>query len=189
VPVDQATVDRLRAHDWGADPFERAPGTGEPYRTRLVDGRCFFLDEANRCRIHAEIAYDAKPPVCRSFPLTVLDVAGNRYARLSFWCPTVAANVGKPLDHQSGWLKETARHTDRRTRPLMINERAEIQPDEFERIHHGLRRILADQAWPIADRLAAASAIHPLWRGTHRQSRWPVDGICRRPHAPSTRGG
>jgi hypothetical protein len=91
--------------------------------------------------------------------LTVLDVAGNRYARLSFWCPTVAANVGKPLDHQSGWLKETARHTDRRTRPLMINERAEIQPDEFERIHHGLRRILADQAWPIADRLAAASAI------------------------------
>jgi Fe-S-cluster containining protein len=159
VPVDTATVDRLRQHDWGADPFERAPGGGEPYRTRLVDGRCFFLDHENRCRIHNEISYEAKPPVCRSFPLTVLEVGGERYARLSFWCPTVAANIGKPLDHQSTWIKDTARHADQRTTPLTINGTTPLAPGDFDRVHRSLRRLLADTTSPIAERLAAASAV------------------------------
>jgi Fe-S-cluster containining protein len=159
VPVDAATVDRLRRHDWGAEPFERAPGAGKPYRTRLVDGRCFFLDSENRCRIHKELAYEAKPPVCRSFPLTVLEVGGQRYARLSFWCPTVTANTGKPIDHQSSWIKETAKHTDQRTGPLMVNQTTAIQPGDFDRVHHALRRFVADATQPIADRLAAAAAL------------------------------
>jgi Fe-S-cluster containining protein len=159
VPVDQATVDRLRGHDWGGEPFERVTGAGEPYRIRLVENRCFFLDPQNRCRIHAELAYDAKPPVCRSFPLTVLEVAGQRYARLSFWCPTVTANVGKSLDYQSTWIKETSKHADRRTAPLMLNEKTEVQPADFDRIHHALRRFLVDPTLPVADRLAAASAL------------------------------
>ena len=134
--------DRLRSHDWGGEPFESAPGAGEPYRIKLVDNRCFFLDPENRCRIHTELSYDAKPPTCRSFPLTVLEVGGQRYARLSFWCPTVTANTGKPLDHQSSWIKETAKQSDHRTRPLMVNETREIQPGDFDRIHHALRRFL-----------------------------------------------
>jgi Fe-S-cluster containining protein len=132
---------------------------GEPFRTKLVNGRCFFLDDENRCRIHTEISYDAKPPVCRSFPLTVLDVGGKRYARLSFWCPTVVANVGKPLDQQSRWLKETAKHTDHRTAPLMINEKAELPVRDFERVHLALRRLVVGSALPMGDRLAAASAL------------------------------
>lgn len=159
VPVDAATVDRLRQHDWGAEPFERAPGAGEPYRTRLVDGRCFFLDPENRCRIHAELSYEAKPPVCRSFPLTVLEVGGERYARLSFWCPTVTANTGKPLDHQSAWIRDTARHADQRTAPLTINGTTAIAPGDFDRVHRALRRFMADTASPVADRLAAAAAV------------------------------
>ena len=159
VPVDQATVDRLRAHNWGGDPFEPAPGTGEPFRIKLVDDRCFFLDRENRCRIHSEISYEAKPPVCRSFPLTVLEVAGKRYARMSYWCPTVTANSGKPLDHQSGWLKETAKHSDERTAPLMINDRTEIGVRDFERVHQVLRRFLRETTLPMGSRLAALSAL------------------------------
>jgi lysine-N-methylase len=159
VPVDQATVDRLRAHDWGEDPFESAPGAGEPYRTRLVAGRCFFLDRENRCRIHNEMSYEAKPPVCRSFPLTVLEVGGTRHARLSFWCPTVSANSGKPLEHQASWLKETARHSDRRSMPLTINQTTEISLRDFERIHLMLRRFLVDATLPTAERLAAGAGL------------------------------
>ncbi len=159
VPVDQATVDRLRGHDWGADPFERVRNANEPYRTRLVNGRCFFLDDENRCRIHTEISYDAKPPVCRSFPLTVLQVEGRQYARMSFWCPTVAANTGKPLDHQSRWLKETARHSDQRVTPLKIDEKTELRVRDFERVHQALRRMLLQKATPVSNRLAAGSAL------------------------------
>jgi len=159
IPVDQTTVDRLRAHDWGADPFEPARAPGEPYRIKLVRGRCFFLDQENRCRIHTELSYEAKPAVCRAFPLTVLEVAGQRYARLSFWCPTVTANSGKPLTHQSRWLNETAKHADRRKAPLLINETTEIAPRDFERVHHVLRRFLLETSLPVSDRLAAAAAL------------------------------
>ena len=159
MPVDQATVDRLRTHDWGADPFERVRNANEPYRTRLVNGRCFFLDGENRCRIHTEISYDAKPTVCKAFPLAVLEVGGKQYARTSFWCPTVAANTGKPLLHQSRWLKETAKHSDHRTSPMMIGERKEISPRDAESVHRAVRRFLLTESLPIADRLAAAAGL------------------------------
>lgn len=178
MPVDAETVARLRKHDWGGEPFERAPGAGEPYRTRLVDQRCFFLDPENRCRIHAELSYDAKPPVCRSFPLTVLEVGGQRYARLSYWCPTVTANTGRQLESQSGWVKETARHSDQRTAPLTIDGTTPIQPGDFDRIHHALRRFLAEAALPIPDRLAAGSAlIRRVARATHLPGGGSMAGV------------
>jgi Fe-S-cluster containining protein len=159
VPVDHATVDRLRRHDWGGDPFERTRGSGEPFRIKLVDGRCFFLDENNRCRIHTAISYDAKPPACRTFPLNVLEVGDKRYARLTFWCPTVVANSGKPLEHQLHWVKETGRHADQRTAPLQIDEQTAISPRDFECVHRALRRLVLDSSVPLSDRLGAVSAL------------------------------
>lgn len=157
--MDQTTVERLRAHDWGADPFEATPSADQPYRIRLVEGRCFFLDREHRCRIHSEVSYESKPAVCRAFPLAVLDVGGQRYARLSFWCPTVTANRGKPVAHQARWISETARHTDRRTAPLRINETTELTPRDVERVHRALCRFLLDTARPVGDRLTAAAGL------------------------------
>ncbi len=159
MPVDEATVDRLRAHPWGGEPFEATPGADDPFRTTLVDGRCFFLDQENRCRIQNELSYEAKPAACRAFPLAVLEVAGQRYARLSFWCPTVTANRGKPVAHQARWLNETAKHTDRRTAPLRINETTELAVSDFERVHRALRRLVVEATSPVGDRLAAAAAL------------------------------
>lgn len=158
VPVDQPTVDRLRAHDWGGDPFERTPGASTPFRLRLVDGRCFFLDSENRCRIHIEVSYEAKPDVCRGFPLTVLDVGGRQYARLSYWCPTVAENTGRPLQHQVKWLKDTARHADRRDTPITIEGTAVLDRHGLDAVHRLLSRLLREQSLPVGDRLAAAAA-------------------------------
>jgi Fe-S-cluster containining protein len=157
--VDQATVDRLKTHDWGGDPFEALPAGSQPYRIRLVGGRCFFLDERNRCRIHSEISYEAKPAVCRAFPLSVAEVDGRQYARLSFWCPTVTANTGRPVEQQGRWLKETAAHADRRTQPLTIDGTREISPRQFDRIHGALRRCLVHPGLPVRDRLVAGVAI------------------------------
>jgi hypothetical protein len=123
----------------------------------LVDGRCFFLDADNRCRIHTEIAYEAKPAVCRAFPLTVLQVGDRLHARLSFWCPTVVENAGRPLDHQTGWLKETAKSAGRRTAPLTIDGVREISLREFDAVHHALRRLVATPGVPMKTRLAAGA--------------------------------
>ena len=151
-------MDRLRAFDWGGDPFEET-GTGtHPFRTRLVNGRCYFLRENNLCRIQCELSYEMKPAGCRAFPLAVLEVGGQRFARLSYWCPSVIANTGKALAHQTRWINETAREVDRRTEPLRINESAEIGLEDFERLHGSLRRLLVAPL-PVGQRLAAAATL------------------------------
>lgn len=159
VGVDGATVERLRAHSWGGDPFESTGNDRLPFRIRLVDGRCYFLDPENRCRIHTEIGYEAKPPVCRAFPLGVFEIGGTRYARLSFWCPTVAANTGRPLDQQTRWLKETTALADRRIVPVTLDGSRELSSDQFQRIHQALRRCLQSSDQPVRDRLAAGAAL------------------------------
>ena len=50
----------------------RTLGVTEPIvdgSLRRANGRCVFLDDAMRCRIHAEIGPEAKPHVCRAYPL------------------------------------------------------------------------------------------------------------------------
>jgi Fe-S-cluster containining protein len=160
VPVDARTVTRLRAHDWGgADPFEATAGGDEPFRIKLVDGRCFFLNPDNRCRIHAELSYEDKPAVCRAFPLAVLDVNGARYGRLSYWCPTVAENAGRPLEQQGRWLKDTAKHADRRTAPLRLSGERPLSTADFQALHRVMRRWVEFESLTIEQRLAAMSAL------------------------------
>jgi lysine-N-methylase len=175
VTVDQATVDRLRTHDWGGDPFEALTTGDHPYRIRLVGGRCFFLDAQNRCRIHTEISYDAKPPVCRAFPLAILEVAGRQYARLSYWCPTATANTGRLLEQQGRWLKDTAAIAGRRTTALTIDGAREISLRQFDRILGALHRCLTHAALPMRDRLAAGAA---LMRRLHLTSGPIVDAVA-----------
>lgn len=62
--VDGAEERRIVAH--GA-----ALGVADPVvggALRMVDGRCAFLDERKRCRIHAAFGGEAKPKVCQQFP-------------------------------------------------------------------------------------------------------------------------
>ncbi len=158
VPVDAETAARLRAHDWGTEPFEPMGSTGQ-FRIRQVDGRCYFLRPDNHCRIHVELSYDAKPPVCRGFPLSVLEVEGRQFARLSYWCPTVVANTGKPLEQQGRWVRDTARHADVRTAALRLEPGVEISGGDFDRLHHALREVVHDGAHPIGDRVAALAGL------------------------------
>ena len=44
----------------------------EDGRLRLTDGHCVFLGEDKRCQIHATYGLEAKPTVCKQFPLVVV---------------------------------------------------------------------------------------------------------------------
>ncbi len=39
---------------------------------RQIRGRCAFLDDLNRCRIHATVGYEAKPVACRMYPMVMV---------------------------------------------------------------------------------------------------------------------
>ena len=165
VTVDRSTAKRLREHDWShvhaSDPFVPNRGPGDAWRIRLIGGRCFFLDENDRCRIHSEISYEAKPAGCKAFPLFFSEVDGVSYARLSFYCPTVTADQGKRLRDQQRWVRSTRKSLGniRRDRPLMLDQGQEIGWRRAEQLHDLIAEWFKQSDHSVADRLAAGAAL------------------------------
>ena len=165
VTLDASKAAALRRHDWSAfgrgDPFERNRGPGEPFRIRLVDGRCFFLDADQRCRIHSRLGYDAKPEGCKAFPLHFTTVAGTHYGRLSFYCPTVSANQGKPLREQQRWARAVLKQAGAGAHqgPFRLNQTIELTGAELDRLERQLVRWVEQPRGTVAQRLAAGAAL------------------------------
>ncbi|MCA9672907.1 MAG: YkgJ family cysteine cluster protein [Myxococcales bacterium] len=159
--VDATKVERLRQHDWGDDPFVALRGEGDEFSIKLVDGKCFFLDADKRCRIHSELGYEEKPDGCKAFPLRMARVGGEMRARLSFWCPTVSDDEGKPLRDQMRWVRATAKaagDVDRKEK-LTLDDELELTLRDVEAIEAPLLTLLDDESAAHADRLAAAAAL------------------------------
>lgn len=98
--------DRIIAQDWesrlGAAPVVL---TGRSWvLNKREDGACVFLDEKNRCRIHAEFGEAAKPLACRIFPFSVRPTPRGWQASLRFDCPSVTGSKGASLSSHRDWL-------------------------------------------------------------------------------------
>lgn len=162
ITVDEARVEQLRKEDWGGgDPFrKRLASEGDSHVVRMVEGRCFFLDEDNRCRIHGRLGYEAKPEGCKGFPLLVSRVAGTTHLRLSFYCPTVSAGRGKPLREQKRWIQGTVKAAGdvERSVPLTLDGELQISSRELEQIESALCDLL-ERDEPVSDRLSACGAL------------------------------
>jgi Fe-S-cluster containining protein len=102
VVVTAAEIDLYRRRNAAAwflgdrgDPFEPVPGAPALQRIRQrEDGRCGFLSDENRCRIHEELGAAKKPLTCRLFPYAFHAAADGVVVKASFNCPTIAANEG-----------------------------------------------------------------------------------------------
>lgn len=73
---------------------------------KRTDGACVFLDDKNRCRIHAELGEDAKPLACRIFPFSVRRTSDAWQATLRFDCPSVIESKGAPISQHRPRLRE-----------------------------------------------------------------------------------
>lgn len=64
----------------------------------LVHGRCAYLDDDDRCRIHAAGGADAKPAGCRLFPIELVDDGESVHVSVAVECACVLASVapGEP---------------------------------------------------------------------------------------------
>ncbi len=172
ITLDQSRVDLLRKHDWGGDPFVRRRGEGDPYRIRMSGGRCFFLEQDGTCRIHNTLGYEAKPEGCKAFPLHVAQVAGKTHFRLSFYCPAVTGQEGKKLKEQMRWLKATTQTAGDVARkvPLQLDPTLELTLRDVEAIEGKLLELLSRLELPVADRLAAGSALLERLQRVTRES-------------------
>ncbi len=90
-----------------ADPYVRL--RGKWVLNKDEQGRCVFLSDAGRCRIHQEQGFDAKPLACRLFPFTLTPAGRSVRAGWRFDCPTVARSQGKPVDAEQDTLGVLAR--------------------------------------------------------------------------------
>jgi Fe-S-cluster containining protein len=97
----QATLFRKMPAASAADKLGQFAYTLE----KQADGRCAFLTEENRCRLHAEFGAEAKPGMCQLFPYTFTDAPDGYYASVSFASTGVLLNSGKALSDQEEFLR------------------------------------------------------------------------------------
>ena len=70
------------------------------------DGRCIFLTEENRCRLHAEHGEASKPSMCRLFPYTFSVTPEGICSSVSFASSGALFNSGPLLSEQTDFLRE-----------------------------------------------------------------------------------
>src|SRR5262245_58838153 len=108
VPLSADDLARLKAQRWEERPeFQNTPTVvregwlGHNYRlAQRDDGRCVFLMADGACRIHKEFGADAKPLVCRMFPMQIVPRESVAYLTLRRACPSAAADQGRPVGEQ-----------------------------------------------------------------------------------------
>jgi len=106
-PEEQA---RIAGQGWAARPeLDGRPlfreVAGEVALNHRPDGACVFLDDDNRCRIHAEFGESTKPLPCRLYPFVFVPDGEQVRVDLRFDCPSVAGNRGRELTEHFTDLK------------------------------------------------------------------------------------
>ena len=102
VYLNEEERQRIAGQDWSAeaDMTGLALLVAEGSRHRLAqrgDGRCVFLSDAGRCRIHERFGSEAKPLACRLYPFVLAPAGDHWRVGLRFACPSAADDQGRPL--------------------------------------------------------------------------------------------
>ena len=109
------------------------------------DGGCVFLNDDGLCRIHAKFGEAAKPLACRIYPYALHPAGKKVTVSLRFSCPSVVANVGKPVSENRDELKKIER--------LVVPENANKVPPP---------RISKSEQLDWPDTLKIVNALHEL---------------------------
>ncbi len=129
-----------------------------------ADGRCVFLGDDERCRLHAETGVDSKPLPCRLYPFVPTPGADDVRMDLRFDCPSVASNQGRSMAAQLTVLRKLAGEvhaTPMRTLPGWPSC-GPLDAAELEALAGAFQRLLEEPSLSIRARLRAAAHLHGL---------------------------
>jgi lysine-N-methylase len=162
VPLSNEDMARLIEQGWHARPeFQHVqttvpyPGGGRQLGKR-ADGSCVFLQDDGLCLIHKELGFDAKPLICRMFPLQLIPHEKDAVLTLRRACPSAAADKGQQLGEQ---LKDARAYA---AEGNLVKEGAAApplksgEPAEWKRsrmLLDALARIAGDERYPVVRRL------------------------------------
>jgi Fe-S-cluster containining protein len=167
VPLSADDVSRLKNQKWEQQPdFQGTPvmvhesWLGHEYRlAHREDGSCVFLMQDGLCRIHKDLGFEAKPLVCRMFPLQIVPRDSVAYVTIRRACPSAAADDGRPVSEQLEFARRLARERHLAEEPphpppFKPGERRDWRPSR--RLLETLERMLTDDRFPPIRRLAHA---------------------------------
>lgn len=89
----------------GYVPVQTLPG-GRLYLQREEEGRCSYLSQESRCRIHEQLGYEHKPQVCKDFPFRGWPTPDGVFIGLSFVCTSVFQGWGGDLERHRPELEQ-----------------------------------------------------------------------------------
>jgi lysine-N-methylase len=170
VPLSAEDVARLESQKW----HQREEYRNQPVmvRQRLAghehrlaqrqDGSCVFLMPDGLCRIHKEFGFDAKPLICRMFPLQIVPRDNVAYVTIRRACPSAAADRGEPVTEQLEFARRLARErhlADEAPTPPPIKPGEVRQWRVARRLLATFERLLTDSRYPPVRRLVHALTV------------------------------
>jgi Fe-S-cluster containining protein len=170
IPVDEAAAQALAGMDSAALHSRagnrpdnaislREPAADRPVLARKACGSCVMLTEDHLCAIHSIAGEAAKPQACQDFPWRYVETPNGVYVGLSFVCPSVRANSGRPVAAQEAELTARyARAASVREAPdvVALNPRKMISWSDYLQIETALVELISNAAEPLPARLIAA---------------------------------
>lgn len=162
--LNAADLQKIQEQRWADDPeFATVKHTirdsraGSGFRlAQRADGSCVFLTSAGRCRIHEKFGAEAKPLVCRVFPLQLIPREKNAVLTLRRACPSAALDAGRSLEEH---LPEVKRLVAAGELPIALPTAETIaQPawKQANRVMAAAARILNDERFPPVRRVVHA---------------------------------
>jgi lysine-N-methylase len=157
-------LSRLDEQRWGEHPEYRGVRTvqrsswlaGQQVLAHQPDGSCVFLTAAGLCRIHEKFGPEAKPLMCRQFPLQVVTTSRGPVATMVRSCPSAAADRGSAIDKHLPSVRKlfVDKIADgRETSPPPISRDVVRNWKDFDAVAEALERIVTDSGLPLVRRL------------------------------------
>ncbi len=164
VPLNDADVARLESQKWNEHPdyrdtpvMVRYPSSKKRFRlAQRIDGSCVFLKDNGLCRIHSDLGYEAKPTICRVFPLQLIPRDGNAALTIRRACPSSAADKGSPLKEHLPFMQQFVREgrlTTKRVDPPSLKTGEDREWKTVALALETASELLLDQRFPPVRRL------------------------------------
>jgi lysine-N-methylase len=164
IRLDDDDLARLKAQRWDEHPEYRGKRTiarhGLFKKTYTLvqrpDGGCVFLTPQGRCRIHEVHGYDAKPRICKTFPLQIVPIENGALLTTRRSCPSAAADKGRPVaEHVANVEKLVGSDLERAAgqRPPRIISRLGRDWADTRQVTGALERLMTDRRFPLVRRL------------------------------------
>lgn len=163
VPLRDEDLRKLQEQKWEQHPdYQRTQVTetlgmsGKRQLAKRPDGSCVFLLEDGLCRIHKEFGFEAKPLVCRMFPLQIVPHEKQAVLTIRRACPSAAADKGRALSEHLPEVRDYAAEgelTKQGAAPPAIKPGEVADWKRARILLEALRRVTSDERYPPIRRL------------------------------------